>query len=222
MTIPARLAKQIAGTCCYSGCTDPALDGSDYCGPHDAHERGRDANRKRRRRARLAKAGLCITGCGRKVVRKRRADGTIMQRRCKQCSKVLAQEARSRRSVTGGSRSVPGDASEADRVSREVEGDGYARTRYHGQPRRGQQPRHQLDDQDLVDAVDRIERARRGLVLWKEAKDAELPRIQLQEILNAAMAQAAHAKRFIAEVLERNRYDDRPDEMIESDGKTGR
>lgn len=211
-TLPTRIAKQIAGQCCYSGCTDKALDGSDYCDPHDAHERGRDANKKRRRRQRLAQAGLCVAGCGRKVPRKRKPDGSVMQRRCNGCKKVL-RDAR----VPDDAGSVPGASSEPDRITHEVEGDGYARKRFHGQQRRGQQKRWQLDLQDLDDAIDRLQRTKRGVILAREAEEAGVPRVQRDEIRFEAMSHAAHAGRFVDDVLERNGYDD--GEMIETIAK---
>lgn len=218
-TLPVRLEKQIAGKCLYSGCRADAIDGSDFCDPHDAHERGRAANRQRRHRQKVADAGMCIAGCGRKVARQRGKDGKIKRRRCAVCRKEhrkQVQNARARTRVTGEDRGVTGDAPDL-RITREVEGDGYARTRFHGQERRGQQKRHQLDLQDLDDAIDRLQRAKRGVLLYVEAA-AALPKVQLDDIRLEAMAQAAHAGRFIREVLGRNRYDD--GEMIETDAKT--
>lgn len=224
--LPTKIAKRIAGQCLYSGCHEKALDDSDYCGPHDAHERGRAANRQRRHRQKLADAGLCSAGCGRKVPRKRRPDGTVIPRRCRKCRKTHSErmreirEARGKACVTGIARGVTGDTGADDRTTRSVEADGYARTRYHGQPRRGQQPRWQLDFQDLDEAVEEIRRARRGIQLACEAEQAQTPRVQLDAIRNEAMSHAALARRFVEEVLRRNRYKDTDDEMIETGATT--
>lgn len=212
MTLPIRIAKRIRGECLYSGCTEEALDGSDYCAPHDAHERGRDAGKKRRRRQRLADQGRCIvSGCGRKVAKRKRPNGAIQQRRCPHCSKLkLAdeQEAREKRGVPGVDSGVPGDSTDKLRTREVMEADGYIRTRGVGQSRRGQQKRWQLDLQDIEDAIDRLQRAKRGILLARDAEEAQVPRVQRDEIRFEACAMARHASRFIDEVTERNGYSD--------------
>lgn len=212
MTLPVKVLKRIAGTCLYSGCEDMALDGSDYCAPHDAHERGRGAGKQRRRRQALANRGRCIVaGCGRKVPKRKRPDGAIMQRRCSSCTKAHRLAAREKSGVSRSRAGVPGvavgDASEA-RTTREAEGDGYARTRYHGQSRRGQQKRWQLDIQDAEDAILALRAAIRGFELARDAEEAQTPRVQRDEIRFAACAQVRLAGRFGDEIAERNGYDD--------------
>lgn len=77
----------LAGICTYSGCTDNAVDGSSFCSTHDAMERAWKSGSERRRRQKRADAGLCRDGCGRKVRKRRRPDGTIQQTRCLDCKK---------------------------------------------------------------------------------------------------------------------------------------
>lgn len=120
--LPLKIAKRIRGECLYDGCRDAAPDG-DYCAKHDAHERGRDASKKRRRRQRLAKAGLCVDGCGKKIGKRGRADGSFVQRRCPACAKVRNEAAKKKRQgVPGGSKDVPGSTVEtkAERVARRM------------------------------------------------------------------------------------------------------
>lgn len=205
VTLPVKISKRIAGTCLYSGCTEGALDGSDFCVSHDSHEKGREAGKQRRRRQALADKGRCIVaGCSRKVAKRKRPNGTIQLRRCVQCSKRHRLAARAKAGVTGDRRGVPGATDE--RVTRDLEGDGYARTRYHGQSRRGQQPGWQLDEQDLDEAVSLLQRTKKGLELARDAEAAGVPRIQRQEIKDAALSLASQASRFVDEVLDRNRY----------------
>lgn len=90
MSIARALDRQrrlLAGVCTYSGCTERALNGSAFCAPHDAKERAWKSGSERRRRQKRADAGLCRDGCGRKVGKRRRPDGTVQQRRCPACQK---------------------------------------------------------------------------------------------------------------------------------------
>lgn len=129
-TIPAKLARQLAGRCCYGACPDPALDGADYCGPHDAHEKGRDRTRHVRHRQRLADQGLCIVaGCGKKVGKRKRSDGTAMLRRCRGCAKADRDTKRARRRVTDDSRRVTVTSADPSSFKLEVGKDGATRTR---------------------------------------------------------------------------------------------
>ena len=181
--------RKVAIVCTRPGCTAEPSDDCNECPPH------RLDSQKRRRRHRLknrrlwAKKRLCLR-CG----------GKRKQGR-KWCAKCLIREDRARSLAEDKQRD-----NNAERVTREVEGDGYARTRRHGQARRGQQPWWQLDAQDLDDAIVLLQRTKAGLELARDAEAAEMPRVQRQEIKHAALALAAHAGRFIDEVLDRNHY----------------
>jgi hypothetical protein len=198
--------RKVAILCTYPGCDSQPSDDCNECPKHARASRKRARRRRIKNRRIWTAKKLCLR-CGRK-----------RRRGSKWCHRCLVKLGKLRDL----DRHKQHHNSE-DRVTREVEGDGYARTRRHGQPRRGQQPWHQLDDQDLVDAIDRLMRTRQGLALAASAEVAQLPRVQRQEIKNAAYAHAAHAKRFVAEVLERGNYDDgSDDEMGVSVGKTPR
>jgi hypothetical protein len=213
-TLPIKVEKRIAGECLYSGCREQARDGSDYCDPHDAHERGRDAAKKRRRRQRLAGAGLCAGGCGRKVGKRRRTDGTIVQRRCSGCTKELKAEARKRRSVPGDRRSVPGNAADLGsasspagwKVTLEQSPDGIMRerSRYAGQGKKGRQSIEQLDDQDRADAIRCIDRGLEHLATHRSPAVQEMPRIQRDEYLAQALDQLRRAQGWLDEIIERH------------------
>jgi hypothetical protein len=133
-----RLARQLAGRCCYGACPALALEASDYCGPHDAHEKGRDRAKKKRRRQTLADKGLCRDGCGRKVG-KRKVRGRVVQRRCSTCLKRFAAW---RRRVPDENCRVPG-AEQISPVKLEVGKDGATRTRYVPRPGQGGQSREE-------------------------------------------------------------------------------
>lgn len=210
-----RLAKQLAGRCCYSGCREQAADGSDYCAPHDAHERGRDAGKKRRRRQRLADAGQCLTGCGAKVTRRRRPDGTVVPRRCRECRESHAKKCRESRakkcredrkdaSVPGAVPSVPGAPSNwrTDNSGR----NGTEVLRYHGRSRRGRLSREEQLDEDARDArfaVAELEKFIRAVGVLKRTDLQSLPPIQRVEAKRQASLFLGSAGRFIDELLEK-------------------
>ena len=212
-TLPTRIQKQIAGKCCYSGCRDDAMDGSDYCEPHDAHERGRAANRQRRHRQKVADAGLCIAGCGRKVARQRGKDGRVKRRRCATCRKEhrkQAQNARARMCVTGEERGVTGNASDLSvtgwRVTLEQSPDGIPRerSRYVGQGKRGRQSIEKLDEQDRAEAVRHLELGVAGLRRLNDPEVRALPPIQRAEVTARVLDQLQQARRWIAEIHDRH------------------
>jgi hypothetical protein len=84
--LPRKLVKRIKGECQH--CTEPAVAGSDYCEGHGERERAEDRSRHQERRQELADKGICIaSGCGKKVAREEREDGTFKLKRCKACAK---------------------------------------------------------------------------------------------------------------------------------------
>lgn len=166
-----RTARQLKGECCYGACTDDALEGSDYCAPHDAHERGRAAAKQRSRRLRRANAGVCIGGCGRKVG-KRFVKGRVVQRRCAACSKTHKEAERDRRGVPGDERGVPVSSSSGghfkveERATARADGTPHkAHVRYVGRAHRGGPTRAEIDADMLRDA-----RRARSLLLHFEEK----------------------------------------------------
>jgi hypothetical protein len=87
-----------------------------------------------------------------------------------------------------------------------TEGDGRTRQRFRGQLRTGPQSRAQLDDQDCDYAERALRRGREGLAAARAPEVQSLPRIQRKDAELAALAQIAHARRFLDEVCVRNRY----------------
>lgn len=202
-TLPIRLEKQISGKCCYSGCGEDALDGSDYCGPHDAHERGRDAGKKRRRRQRLADAGFCREGCGRRVPRKRRPDGSVIQRRCSVCKKL-----HKRRRVPGETRGVPGESSGEPAKQQWRVDPGTNWMRFRGKGRRGRLTREEQIDEDIRDvgfAHAELEKLARALERLKLPEVMELPAIQREAARRAAGLFISLPMRILDELAEKYR-----------------
>jgi hypothetical protein len=76
-----KIAKAINGIC--EKCTQPAHKRSGLC----LHHLGKAAARQRGHRQRLADKGLCSAGCGIKVGKRRRDNGTIQPRECPTCAK---------------------------------------------------------------------------------------------------------------------------------------
>lgn len=202
--LPVKIAKRIAGQCAYSGCHEPAEDG-DYCAPHDAHERARDAGKKRRRRRKLAKSGFCIGGCGRKVPRKK---GKRQPKRCSTCRRehnAKRQAAREKVRVPGDSRGVPGSSSDAWRTDNSGR-NGTEVLRYHGTRGRGRMTRAEEIDEmlrDLAFARDKVVDAIRSVRVLKDADLLELGPIRRKAAWDEAADPAAQAGRLIDAVVDK-------------------
>lgn len=193
--LPVKIAKRIAGKCLYSGCGELAIDGSDYCEPHDAHERGRAANRQRRYRQKLADGGLCIAGCGRKVSRKRKQDGSVTPRRCSKCRKVHNEDRRDERAkarVTGIDRGVTGAEIAADETDPRWRVDpGTSWQRFRGKGRRGRLTREEQ--------IDEIDRDRRHARENDAALGRALPLLKLPEVMELPVIQRGAAWREVGQ-----------------------
>lgn len=201
MTLPVKIAKRIAGKCLYSGCDDDAIDGSDHCAPHDAHERGRDAAKKRRRRQRLADQGLCIiAGCGKKVAKRKRPDGTAKLRPCSGCAKDRRAAAKKKRAVPAIARVVPSK----EEIWRADPGTEWVR--YRGKGRRGRLTIEEQIDEDLRDlrnAMELLHEAHRRLEELKHRNVIELPAIQREEARRIAGEPIGVASRQLDELVEK-------------------
>lgn len=209
----ARLLAQECTRCGKALAEDRTSMGAAMCERCEGIVRKAQARSKRVKRKARRKAGYCAF-CPRKSKRFR----------CPACRvKLYAQRARPVVPISEDRVSVRSSVdhnAEISRITRDGESDGYARTRYHGQARRGQQPWAQLDDQDLVEAIKALIKARRGLAIARDPENGDVPRLQKQDAVNEALALAAYAVRFTDDVLARNRYD--RGEMIETAQKTRR
>lgn len=178
--IPRKLSKRLAGECQH--CKEPAIEGSDFCAVHDAHEKGQQRARKARHRLRLAEVGLCIVaGCGAKVGKRLRPDGRPVLRRCKSCGRKHRDESRARRGVTDDA--VVYRAEEPATTKLEVGKDGATRTRYVPRAGQGAPSREETDRRLLRDLREGAGHLQRLVTRWPPPRDeiAALPRIQRTE-----------------------------------------
>lgn len=202
--LPRKLARQLAGRCCYGACEDSALDGSDFCAPHDAHERGRKRSRARRRRLRLAEQGVCIVaGCGRRVGKQRGPSGGVVLRRCPACKKAHRKEQRDRRGVAVDSCGVAVDAPlPSSHWKTETYSDGSTRTRYVGRASRGGLSREVMDA-DLVRLLTEARALLDGFLVHFPSDRPNLdrlPRVQRTEAWELLASRLTRAARLQLEV----------------------
>lgn len=186
--------RKLDGRCVYPGCPAICADDSSLCPAHRDAQRRRVRLAVRKKRARWRRAGLC-TRCGRK-----RKPGHGWG--CPKC--IVAVDAVPRRLVTTHVNKSARIAARTEAVD-EHAADGYRRTRYRGQDRRGRQSNQQIDEQDLDDAIERLRRGKAGLALARSAEVQQLPRVQRDEAKHEALAHIDHGLRFAEDVLERNR-----------------
>ena len=182
-----------AGCCIYPGCELAPADDSDYCPAHRDEKRARNRRYKRARRRRWAQQRRCLDCGGRRKLGRKR------------CAACLIKRDRLR---SGGGDKVV-DKTPKTKLEIRVEADGWTRTRerYVGQGKRGPQSKAALDDQDLDDAIARLQRAKAALQVASSPEVAELPLAQRQETKAAALAQVVHGIRFGIAVLHRHRID---------------
>jgi hypothetical protein len=171
------LVRRLAGQCCYGACTEKPIDGSDYCAPHDAHERGRAAQKQKRRRARRALAKQCMEGCGRKVGKRLTDRGSVLMRRCPTCAKADREAKAMARRVPADTSRVPGKPTRG--FTKVEHGEGYRAERYVGRDRRGAPSRADLDEDlrsDLADAERELAAVRtKGIAILRSVAESLCP-----------------------------------------------
>lgn len=200
--------RKVEGVCTRCGKAAPSDDSNmcKRCQGLVLKAKRRSDNAKRKR---LRKAGMCAM-CGRKSNRYRCGKCRVSHylRRAKPPLPKHENEV--------GAKSGADHSGDLHRTTRSVDSaDGYARSRYHGQMQRGRQTIAALDDQDLVSAIKTMIKARRALVIAREAENLNLPRVQREDAANTALAYVDHVRRFLVDVLERSHY-----EIVESDDNT--
>lgn len=85
--------------------------------------------------------------------------------------------------------------------------------RYRGQGHRGAPPLAVLDEQDLKQVVAEIERCRNALAYARSPQVQELPKQARRQALEAALARADLARRFLGDLFRRHRYE--PEDTID-------
>ncbi len=155
------------------------------------HRRAAASAQKRYLKRKRKNRKVC-RDCPRKVT-----DG----RYCLRCRALLT--ARRARKIRSGD--LSGDKKAA--IERRTATDNSGRTRYHGQDRRGQQPRAQLDKKDIQDAIAGLVQVDAALDQVRDPSNADLPRLQRKEAEAAVLAVGALACRLYGNVLVRNGCD---------------
>lgn len=189
------------GRCTRAGCTEAARSDANQCEKHTADEaaRKRRGRRKKKRAIRLArkiwrKQKRCL-GCGGQRVKKET-----------RCAKCIIEEGRAPALV------VRSDGTKKARIEAATSIDRDGRVRYRGRGVRGRQSVASLDEKDLEDAAEHMQRGRDGKTLLATAF-LSLPRIQREGAEGAWLSEIELAYRFLGEVLVRHRrIDPEPDE----------
>jgi hypothetical protein len=183
--------RKIAGLC--TRCGAPAEDGYQLCPDHRA--------------AQKRYAAACY-----KVGRKAREKG----KRCMRCGKgkrkpgsrwCIACLARRGKLGALGPKKIGITTRDriADRTEFVTEGDGRTRSRYKGK-HVGRASAAEMDGDDIRAVRASLQKLETGLAVARSPEVEALPRIQRKEALLAALSHADHARRFLAEMLERHRY----------------
>lgn len=207
-SLDPRIRKRLAGVC--QDCSAPAGD-SDYCEKHYAMAKARDRKARRKERRRRAEQGLCRDGCGRRVSKKRRAGGVLMQIRCPSCRKrhsAEQKERRDRRGVDGSDRGVIGNDADPsfDQWRPDASApDGSVWNRYRGKGRRGRLTKAETAEEhkrDINAAIAKLVRLRdKSIPLLLTDDVSHLPRFQREEAKRQAMDPGAQAVRLVIGVL---------------------
>jgi hypothetical protein len=185
--------------CTRKGCREPASDGTAFCAPHhdDQKKRQKASMAKLRRRRRRAK--LCVWCPDDRPTPVPRGESSCPLCRVKR-SRVSME------SVNNGVNNSDRDARIAAATKMHPDG----RARYHGTGKKGKQPDIRLDGQDLGFARKAMTAGEVGLELYdlevqkSKAKDPyALPKVQRDDIKDAALCQLNRATGHIEDVLER-------------------
>ena len=180
--------RKEAGRCTTPYCKRRCSGGTQLC---HGHRRAAAVARQRYNRRRRKNRKVCID-CPRKA-----KDG----RHCLRC-RAMRTARRSRKTRVG---DKVGDKRSA--IERRTAVDNFGRVRYHGQERRGQQPRAQLDQKDIKDAIAALVQVEAALAQVRDPSNADIPRLQRKEAESAVLAVGALGCRLYGNVLLRNGCD---------------
>lgn len=181
------LEQKLAQRCTYKRCATPPEDGARMCKKHLEKVRRYERRYRKRRRAEARERGECAF-CGAKAA----------TYRCLACA-VKHKQVPSSVSVQVGVNT----AGRSSRIAAATRTHADGRTRYHGQGKRGMQPRLQLDGQDLGFVRREIDAGEAGLRVYESEAVQAMPRIQREDVKAAALHHLQRASGFIDDVLER-------------------
>lgn len=182
-----REERLLAGWCVYGACSRRAEGWPDpthnFCARHRAKEQARVRKAKRKARAALADAGKCV--------RCRKPSETY---RCPAC-RLLDGCDLPTLSVTAGVTT--------DKIAAATRKHADGRVRYHGQGKRGQQPKSQLNQQDVRHARQDFEGFEAGVRLMASPAAETWTRGERERIEKATASLGDRVTGRIDEVLER-------------------
>lgn len=187
-------ARLVAGKCTRPGCDRKPAEDSGMCKQHTRIYRKLDRDSKKRKRAARKAAGLCIWCTGDKPSKATPPSPTCLACRVKH------------RKVRKSDGVVPLDVylkqreNEIAAATREHE-DG--RVRYHGQQKRGQQPKAQLNVQDLVHVQQDFDGFAAGVMVLAGPEVEQMHRSDLTKIEQATARLGDRAARRMDDILER-------------------
>ncbi len=198
-----RTRRKLAGICTRPGCRRVVGDDSLLCPRHLRAARKASKRYITRRRKAARKRGLCAD-CPRKSQRYRCLRCSIRRRRLKSA---------------GVDKGVDKRTAIAARTTVDTTVGNAGRVRYHGQVRRGQQPRAQLDEKDIDDAIAALMHTKVGLRAIRAPENAGQPRLVIKEAEHAVLAIGHNGIRLFEDVLDRNRYEGRKPATHQDDGE---
>ena len=179
--------RTLAGTCTYPGCESPCQDDNLLCPEHAAGHASRSASYRARKKREWTAAKCCLR-CG----ATKRKPGRVW------CARCVTQVGRLRTDRDDRDK----DRDKSNRITVDIERDGYGRERYHGRARRGAMSKVETVRQGLEEAAKSIAKALDGVTEYETEHVQSLPRIQREAVLDAAVSHADHAERFLDEVRE--------------------
>lgn len=171
----------------------PALDGSELCQKHLKDKRKRDSSYRERQREKRKAANLCIW-CPQSRPPVKLPEG---QATCIAC-RISHRRFSSTVEVVGN------DVDRAARIAARTKTHADGRTRYHGQPRRGQPPRDQLDAQDLRMAKGCMEAFELGLAELQTEAVKAAPRVQRDSAHSTVLHEGERVIGHLEDILERH------------------
>lgn len=184
----------MAGRCTRGSCKRKAADGSSMCLRHWRSAKQRSAASAARRRDARRADNLCIWCPSAKPQRASEPGGSS-------CLACRIKRGRITVSDGGGNHAVNQDRSAKILAATSKDPDG--RTRYRGQQKRGQQPKHQLNEQDMRHITEDFETLRDGVRMLGQPDKLAMHRSDYQRAELAVAAVGDRMTRRVDDVLER-------------------
>lgn len=185
-------ARKESQRCTYPGCAEPPTDGSGKCRKHTLKHRTAVSRSSAKRRAELRG-----TDGKEKCFRCKKRSSTYL---CQACKIVLGVQ---RFPTTRADNKADNQAHGIPAQWRPEPGTNW--NRYRGKAKRGKPSTATLDDQDIDYAVEELHTAKLALAFARSPEVQAMPRIQREDIMNAALSKLDRAERWLDEVRDRHK-----------------